>query len=543
MAVALARQGVGATVFERAERANDHPRAHVANPRTLEIFRLWGVEEPVREASLGREATGRFVWVTSIAGSRLGEIAYDAHASRAALRELSTATPEVSCAQDVVEGILRRRLVELTGDPVHFGTNVTHVRDRGDRVELSIEGRSDPVTASYAIAADGAGSRTREQLGIEMDGPDEIARFISIYLLADLSRWTRDVPAVLYWVVNSRVQGVFISMDGQRRYVFHHRFDPEQESFEDYTPARCRQVLRDAIGDDGIEVEIKRIGQWIMSGQVAKRYRSGRVFLVGDAAHRFPPTGGFGMNTGIQDAHNLAWKLAGVLAGWAGDGLLDTYELERRPVAVANCARSVANFLGLEGLASWSLNPEPIVRRLEAPGARGRIERARFAAEIERQREHFDKIDQELGFVYDAGAIYDGQPHRRNGSREESWTPHFTVGARAPYVRLTRPDGSAVASTDLFEREFVLLANGSQSWESAAQRIADAGVPIRSLVIGRDLLDLDDDWSRISGTDRGGAVLVRPDGHVAYIHQTQASHSRQPLNHAMSTLLNRDDLF
>lgn len=539
MALALARQRVETMVFERALTPNDHPRAHVANPRTLEIFRLWDVEQSVRRASLDRDATGRFVWLTSISGSLLGEIDYDAHAPQAALREESTPTPEVSCAQDVVEAILRQRLVELNGTPVQFGKNVSDVRDRGDYVELWLQGQSNPVTASYAIAADGAGSRTRQQLGIEMEGPDEIARFISIYLLADLSRWTGRFPAVLYWVVNSRVQGLFISMDGCGRYVFHHRFDPQRETFEDYTPARCDQMLKDAIGDDAVDVEIKRIGQWIMSGQVAKRYRHGRVFLVGDAAHRFPPTGGFGMNTGIQDAHNLAWKLAGVMAGWAGDGLLDSYEIERRPVAVENCTRSVANFGGLEGLASWSLNPDPIVSGLEASGQSGILARARFAAEIERQRQHFDKIDQELGFVYDAGAIYDGTQQRHNGPPQETWTPGFAVGARAPYVQLTRPDGTSVASTDLFEHEFVLLANRSPAWDGAARAVAQTGVPLRSLVIGRDLRDEGEGWSRLSGTEPGGAVLVRPDGHVASIHPTTPARPTETLTEVISTVLDR----
>lgn len=539
MAVALARQQVHSVVLEQASGPNNHPRAHVANPRTLEIFRLWGVEEEVRAAGLPSAATGRFEWLTAISGSQLGEI----HYAREVLGTDVTLTPEVSCAQDVIESILRRRLVALTGQKLHYAACVTDIVQESDgSVLLEVQGGSQFVRARYVIAADGASSPTRKRLGIPMEGPEELARFVSIYLHADLSRWTEKLPAVLYWIVNARVQGVFISMDGRSRYVFHLRIDPARERFEEYTPERCRAIMRDAIGADLLDLEIRKVGQWVMSGQVAERYRMGNVFLVGDSGHRFPPTGGWGMNTGIQDAHNLAWKIAGVLSGWAPEALLDTYESERRPVADVNRSRSVSNFTRLEDLATWSLDPLPIIARLEDPGPAGEAEHARFRAEVERQREHFDKLGHELGFCYRQGALVPEATHASSSasaSSDHSLVPLVRVGARLPLVRMKRPDGSALATTDLFEREFVLLANGSASWQDATSRIAREGVPITCLEMGRELVDPNGSWSTTSETRAGGAILVRPDGHVALRCRTVPEDPDAMLVAAMETILRR----
>src|SRR6185312_7148984 len=210
---------VRSLVLDRREGPDQHPRAHVCNPRTLELFRLWGVEERVRAAGLPTAALGSFAWRTTIAGEELGEISYAGHAEEhVSVRANATLCPEVSCAQDVVEAILRERLFELSGVEVRYGAEVEAVsQPRRDEAEVRVAGRQDPIRSRYVIAADGAGSRTRQGLGIEMDGPRELAQFVAMHLYVDLSPWVGNRPAVLYWVVNSRVQGVFISMDGRSR--------------------------------------------------------------------------------------------------------------------------------------------------------------------------------------------------------------------------------------------------------------------------------------------------------------------------------------
>jgi putative polyketide hydroxylase len=542
-ALALSRQGVDSIVLERASEPNAHPRAHVANPRTLELFRLWGVEDAVRAAGLPPEAAGNFIWMSSIAGERLGEIRYDHGAAGSEARQSVTLTPEVSCAQDVIERILRQRLVDTTGRDVRFDANVVAVEtEAGSGVTLRVDRDPREIRARYAVAADGAGSPTRKRLGIGMEGDEELAQFVSIYLHADLSKLTSELPAVLYWIVNPEVQGVFISMDGRKRYVFHVRMDPSRERAEDFTVERCQALLRAAIGSDDVDVDVVKVGHWLMSGQLAERYRQDDVFLVGDSAHRFPPTGGFGMNTGAQDAHNLAWKMAAVLSGWADDSLLDTYEPERRPIAHMNSTRSVANFRRLKELASWSLDPLPIIERLSDAGETGRHERARFAAEIESQREHFDKIVQELGFVYREGALI---PDGHLNDADERWSyvdaeavRQARVGARMPLVRLRRADGTEVATTDMFEREFVLLANGgSGEWEAALPVLKQAGIPASYYEIGRDLLAPAGAWDRVSGTEPGGLLVVRPDGHLAYRAPTACSDAPSRLRGVFERIL------
>ena len=514
-AVALERQGVESLVFDRRAFPNPHPRAHVANPRTMEIFRLWGVEGRVREAALAGGVTGNFVWRRSIAGEELGRLSYrDAHEGTE--RNAVTLAPEVSCAQDVIEGILRDYLAERTGDSVRYSSEVTDVsRLDAETMAVTVAGEPEPILARYVVAADGAWSATRAGLGIEMEGPEELARFVSIYAYADLAPWTGDMPAVLYWIVNDAVQGVFISMDGRGRYVFHVRMDPRRERFEDFTPERCRELILAAVGAE-TDVEVRDVGHWIMSGQVAARYRESNVLLAGDAAHRFPPTGGFGMNTSIQDAHNLAWKLRAVLSGWAPDSLLDTYGPERRPVAGANRSRSVSNFLKLESLAAWAANPRPILERLADTGEVGAAERCRFAAEIETQRSHFDKLEQELAFIYREGALVPAENASGRAAEAPDPLAHVEIGARFPLIFFTAPDGERIGSTDLFEREFVLFTASASAWNAGVAAARAAGVPIRLMEIGTELrLDLGD-WTVASGAKPGGAVLVRPDGHVAY---------------------------
>jgi 2-polyprenyl-6-methoxyphenol hydroxylase-like FAD-dependent oxidoreductase len=536
-AVALARHGVESVVLDRRPFPNPHPRAHVANPRTMEILRLWGVEPAIRKEALAANVTGNFVWLESIAGPKLGWLDYRERRDGPE-RHAVTLAPEVSCAQDVIERILRERLLELTGTRVKYDAEVVDVSPTDeDLLAVTVAGEKEPRLARYVIASDGAWSTTREGLGIAMEGPDELARFASIYLYADLSPWTDAMPAVLYWIVNQEVQGLFISMDGQGRYVFHIRIDPSRQSFEDFTVDYCRELVLAAVGSD-VDVDIRDVGNWIMSGQVAERYRQGNVFLAGDSAHRFPPTGGFGMNTGVQDAHNLAWKLAAVMSGWAGDQLLDSYQPERRPVADANRTRSVSNFLRLESLASWAADPAPILERLRTPGEVGLAERQRFADEIERQRDHFDKVEQELGFVYGEGAAISAAGSDKADTHESgSGLSRMRVGGRFPLIQMRTPDGNDVGSTDLFEHGFVLFTSAGSAWNPGVVAARDAGVPITMLEIGTDLLLDPQTWADFSEIEPSGAILVRPDGHVAYQERVAPQDPEAALQAALKRIL------
>src|ERR1051325_10185700 len=213
-----------------------------------------------------------------------------------------------------------------------------------------------------------------------------------IHCEANLRSLVADRPAALYWTTAPEATGVFVAHDIDSTWVYMHPWDPEHEVREDYDEDRCAAIVRRAMGTDAHPFTIRTIRTWTMTAQVAARYRDRRIFLVGDAAHRFPPTGGLGLNTGVQDAHNLAWKLGAVSAGWAPDALLDTYESERRPIAQENADVSVRNAMRMMEACRAFLGLRD-----------GSASRADVAAAIAAQAEHFDMPGLQLGFTYDTG--------------------------------------------------------------------------------------------------------------------------------------------
>ncbi|MFJ2134779.1 FAD-dependent monooxygenase [Streptomyces sp. NPDC087845] len=274
--------------------------------------------------------------------------------------------------------------------------------------------------------------------------------------------------ALLIWLINSASPGLLIGMDGIRRWTFQRSFDPAVESPQDYPPERCARIVRDAVGAGELDVDIRSVGSWTMTARTAETYRSGRVFLVGDAAHQFPPTGGLGMNSGLADADNLGWKLAAVLGGYASDTLLDSYERERRPVAVDNARHSMANAVRMaevgtgpetDGIAALLASPDPVVAAAE---------RRRIAAAIPAQRPHFDALNQEIGYVYGAARHAGGAPlaatdlvgsygdHVFGGDGHRGWAvrgedvldsaPWFSVGTGAISVNSGATDRVACRS-------------------------------------------------------------------------------------------------
>ena len=300
------------------------------------------------------------------------------------------------------------------------------------------------------------------------------------------------------------------------RWTFNTEINPAVDTLEDFPPERCADIVRTAAGVDDLDVDIKRAGFWTMAAEVATRYRKGRVFVAGDAAHRFPPTGGFGMNTGLADAHNLAWKLAGVLHGWAHDSLLDTYGVERRPVAETNSQYSVVNAIKMSDTGVGPTAPA-VVAALEAGGETAAAERTRLAVAIQNQRPHFDFLNQELGYSYDGSAavIADGSPAPSPVDPVRDYTPSARPGARAAHAWVT-VGGQQVSTIDLYTGGFVVLAGSAGSpWLAGAVGQMPDELPVEVLVIGVDVL-CDGDLHGLYGITPDGIVVVRPDGHVAF---------------------------
>jgi hypothetical protein len=364
-----------------------------------------------------------------------------------------------------------------------------------------------------------------------MLGIPPLATLVGIYFRADLTPWIGTRPALLYFLMNTTAPGIVIALDGRERWIYHR---PELEDRLDVAAATT--AVRAAIGVPDVEVAVESIRPWTMTAEVAERFRSGRVFLAGDAAHRFPPTGGFGLNTGVQDAHNLAWKLALVLAGRAPATLLDTYEAERRPVAQSNTDWSVRNFL--DGGTAVGPGNMMATMQIEAGGPDVPAVRAQLQRDIDGERDHFDALGQDLGFVYETGALVpDGTDLPAVADRAAEYVPNARPGSRAPHCWLHRGD-ERISVLDLFGHGFaLLLPETATGWQAAARALACPEVHVVRIGPTGDCRDDGGTWSSLYGVGREGAVLVRPDGHVAWRSADRNDDSARELARVLTTIL------
>jgi 2-polyprenyl-6-methoxyphenol hydroxylase-like FAD-dependent oxidoreductase len=532
-AILLADLGVAAVLVERNPGTTDHPRAHVVNTRTMEIFRGIGIADAVHAAGLPPEAYERILWKRTIAGEELGALTMDL--DRASERAAASPTRIASCAQDRVEEILRAA-AERRGCDLRYGTELVGYEQDADGVTATLRTAAGATTlrARYVIAADGASSPTRRLLDVAMRGIPPLATLVGIYFVADLGRWVGGRPGLLYFLMNSAAPGIVIALDGRRRWIYHR---PQLE--DRLEPEAAAAAVRLAVGVPDLELTIASIRPWTMTAEVAERFRVGRIFLAGDAAHRFPPTGGFGLNTGVQDAHNLAWKLARVLDGAAPATLLDSYERERKPVAQSNTDWSVRNFM--EGGSAVGPGNVMATLQIEAGGPDVPAVLAQLQRDIDAERDHFDALGQDLGFVYEEGALVpDGTALPVVADRAAEYAPNARPGSRAPHCWLRR-GAERISILDLFGGELVLLApEGAHAWITAAERHVGDGVRCVRIGPGGDWDDEDGTWARRYAVGPEGAVLVRPDGHVAWrasVGATDGADATRRLAEVLGTVL------
>jgi putative polyketide hydroxylase len=340
----------------------------------------------------------------------------------------------------------------------------------------------------------------------------------------------------LFWVVNPDTQGAL----GWRRQTDRWSYNFEAAPGEDptsYTEHRCRDIIRQAVGDPSVAIEIVSILHWKHDQAVTDRWRAGRIFLAGDSAHRFPPHGGFGMNSGVQDSVYLVWKIAAVLRGEAGDALLDSYEVERKPVAEFNGEQCLVNTRRMEETGWLLSNPESLAD-IEKPGPEGRAVRERIAAAIPRQKEQFYSFGQQFGTIYRSSAVVpDGTMPEVSTISDYRMTGH--PGARAPHLWLHTPDGREVSTIDLFYDGFVVLAGPrGVAWREAA---SDFAVLAYTIGPDGDLVERPGEraFTAVYGIDENGAVLVRPDGHVGFRARSAPADASGILREALDLLLAR----
>ncbi|WP_405020617.1 FAD-dependent monooxygenase [Kitasatospora sp. NBC_00070] len=492
----LGRLGVGHLLVEKHADTSHHPRGRGNNVRTMELFRVAGVEQSIREAASVLADNHGILQADTLAGLDQEWLFKEIDPGGGLAR--FSPSGWCLCSQNDLEPVLLRQARQLTGE-LRFGTELVDFEQDADGVTAVLRDRGSgerrTVRADYLVAADGPRSPVRERLGIGQAGPGDLFHNVSITFrakrIADVVGERRFIACYL---TTPQGPGALLPVDNQEQWVFHAPWHPEQgETLEDFTDERCVAHIRAAVGVPDLEVEITGKAPWHAAERVAERYGAGRVFLAGDSAHEMSPTGAFGSNTGIQDAHNLAWKLAAVLGGWAGPALLDTYGEERQPVARATSARASAR------------SAEHRHPGYEAAPGTGRQANVLAVA---------------LGYRYPVGAVVGTDP--TGPAVPERFEAVGEPGSRAPHVWVHRA-GVRLSTLDLFETSPTLLTGPEgEPWYLAAQRAAERlGVPLAAYRIGTDPAhelapEPGADWAAAYGVNAGGAVLVRPDGFVAW---------------------------
>jgi 2,4-dichlorophenol 6-monooxygenase len=560
----LSDHNVEHLVVERRTDTSNLPKAHYLNQRTMEIFRQHGLDADVAEVGAPPEKFGKVRWQTTLTGH--GPIdaklihEMDGFGGGALRETYAAAAPvmAVKLPQVRLEPILRRGAEARNPGRIWFGHELTSLSDNGENVVAEIRnaetGEITTVTAQYVVAADG-GSTVGAAVGAQMQGMPALFDATTVYFSADLSAYWNE-GSIITWFLNPYrpdLSSALIEMGPtwgkhSEEWGLHIALIGVDKSDQQAVTAKVREVL----GLPELELSLLAVTTWTVEAVLAEHYRYGRVLLVGDAAHRQPPAVGLGLNSGIQDAHNLAWKLAAVLTGKAPDGLLDTYEAERRPVgqfnlgwAMSAAANHQVVIDGAIGLGQH-IPPE---RRTQmffayfAPTPIGVAQRARAAEIFATHRGECQAHDVEIGFAYETGAVVpDGTRPPARAPLGDVYQPTTRPGHRLPHAWIER-DGQRLSTHDLTGAgtDFVLITgpNGVPWVEAAAQVGEKLSVPIVAVSIGdgAEYTDADGGWAAVRQITDEGAVLVRPDNHVAWRSTGGSADPADVLGNAISLVL------
>ena len=505
----LAQQGIRSVTIERLRASSPLPRAAFFHMRTLEMFRSVGIESRLREQSARDYVPeGAIIAMDCLAGRKLADIIANLNEGVEAVSPCR----RLFLNQPSLEPILRDRAREA-GATIIQGAQIVDVRQDRNGVSVTVEyvdgGNMRELRAEYLIAADGGHSKVRECLGIGYEGRGAFSNSVTIYFTADLSPWVGNNAWSVIYVNNPVLRGFFrLNRSAQAGFLAINtlgdpKLDPQAaaNAAADVSEHRLIELVRAGVGNPDLAVRIDGHTRWHATANVAQEFQDKRIFIAGDAAHLMPPNGGFGGNTGIHDAHNLAWKLALVIQGHASATLLDSYAVERKPVARFTVEQAFSRYVART--APWlesSQQPEALV----------------------------DDLHIELGYLYNSPIGIHADPRTTLG----------IPGSRAPHVWLTRA-GKRLSTIDLTGHFLLLAGAEGRSWVDAARGASErfGGLPLEAYCIGVDFDDAEGRFPQAYGISSSGASLVRPDGFVAWRCEQSAHDATAVLNDALSRSL------
>jgi 2,4-dichlorophenol 6-monooxygenase len=558
----LARYGVPVIALSRHSGTAPQPRATVTNQRTTEVFRDLGIEAELQRVGVPLREQNYCVYATSFVGEELFRYRAYGTGVRSADYEMASPCVKYNAGQHLVEPVLLDE-ARRAGADVRFFQEVVSISQMDDHVVAQVvdrvSGEEYEVRAQYAVGADGGRSRVAEQLGIDFEGQPAPIHMVNAWIEVDLRAYTEHRPGHIYAIVQPggdswASSGSFIAISRWNEWVMIRQYD-DALGDPDRSDEAVIAAARSLIGDPEIEVRVKGTSTWQVNHMVAKDYRVGRVFIAGDAAHRHPPAGGLGSNTSIQDAYNLAWKIAFVLKGHAGERLLDSYHEERQAVGRHVIARTmqglrymaaIGEALGMrrdqsieEGWASlhelWS----------DEPGAAER--RAKLAEAVELQHYRSNAHGTDIGQRYSSVAVVDDGTPWPEPKRDPElyYEPTTHPGAYLPHAWVEK-DRRQVSTLDLagHGRFCLIVGIGGAPWVEGAAAVADElgiELPVFSVGFRCEYDDVLGDWARLREIDDRGAVLVRPDRHIAWRAMTRPASPRDALAAALRSALALDD--
>jgi 2-polyprenyl-6-methoxyphenol hydroxylase-like FAD-dependent oxidoreductase len=536
-ALALGRAGITCLVLERRTEFSRYPKANGVHARTMEIFREWGVAEPVKALTAGMPDEITIAWMTRLNGIELGQLVLGE--TDEVSRVFDEQSPErmSTVGQHMFEPVLAEVAGDLDSVTVKLGCEVVDLMSDEASVIVTYTdqtGARHTVVPQYVIGADGIRSVVRRTLGIGEHGEASLGTAVNVQFDADLDPLLGGRRSPIIWIINADTQGAFIR-DSPTRWRYNFEIPP-YAGLDTVTQDRCAREVADAIGEV-VPFEIHHVWSWGHDQAVTDRWREGRVFLAGDAAHHFPPHGGFGMNSGIQDVHNLAWKLIAKLRWGAGDGLLESYEVERLPVAEFNGEKMMENTRQMEK-TGFLLQDKGLLSVIETDD--GAHVRRAIAEGIPAQRDQLASHGQQFGYQYVSGAIVpDGTEPIVSGVAE--YRPTARPGARAPHSWV-RFRGERISTIDVYDGGFVLFTGPDNAgWVRAADQVrAELAVPVQVFGLGTDLVPVDetvDDLLRRYGLCPSDAFLVRPDGFVGFRSIDRADDEHKALSDALRQIL------